>query len=125
MVSVAFVYNDYFVATKEINIIFYCTSPCKTCGSSITTCLSCLPAPNQLLYLSNGQCLASCSDGTYPNSSNVCVQCVSPCANCIDQTKCSSCIANYSLSGQSCIRSRPNYYFSCYGSTLACMLEIQ
>ncbi|KAL4502619.1 hypothetical protein ABPG73_014376 [Tetrahymena malaccensis] len=89
-----------------------CTSPCKTCDTSSSKCLSCIPS-YQLDNSSNkcnptcdstcktcskpidaNQCL-SCNDGFFLDGSK-CTVCSSPCKTCDStSTKCLSCVANY------------------------------
>ncbi len=45
-----------------------CTSNCKTCSNLQNNCTSCLPSLSPSVYLTNYQCLTTCPDYTYPNS---------------------------------------------------------
>ncbi|KAL4454048.1 hypothetical protein ABPG73_009847 [Tetrahymena malaccensis] len=88
-----------------------CQAPCGNCIDSAMKCLSCTPAQNYTLDLSNNKCTLvcdsscktcslpnnqnsclSCNNGYYLNSSNQCQPCQAPCGSCITQaTKCLSC----------------------------------
>lgn len=114
--SIVYSYNGFRVSTKSTGIVVnvYCTPPCQRCSTSQSTCLSCLPSPNTLIYYesSNFTCGASCISGKYPDTNKICQPCVSPCATCINETACLSCVANKWLHINSCLSICPSTYFN-------------
>jgi hypothetical protein len=46
-----------------------CTSNCRTCSNIQSNCTSCIPNLTPSVYLSNYQCITSCPNYTYANSS--------------------------------------------------------
>ncbi|EWS75215.1 leishmanolysin family protein (macronuclear) [Tetrahymena thermophila SB210] len=100
--------DGYFLSGKQC---IPCSSPCKTCNVSSTTCLSCISdtdyqyksASNKCEPICDLSCLTcsepknpfkciSCNDGTYLNS-NQCQKCQAPCLTCQNlSTQCLSCI---------------------------------
>jgi len=101
-----------------------CNSSCLTCsnGSSCNTCTSqfyLLPAN---LNVGVTTCVTSCPLGYYPKSivqisfqnstlsaviQQQCTICISPCLTCKSASICTDCIANYTLSGTTCIQNCP------------------
>lgn len=79
-------------------ICLECTSPCRTCQNTTTTCLTCI----QNYYLENTACTTQCSTGKYPYN-GICQQCVSPCVSCRSQTVCLSCIVERYLYQGGCV----------------------
>lgn len=80
-----------------------CNQSCATCSGSPNTCLSC----NNALILNNGQCLQSCSAGTYYNGVN-CVPCMSPCTTCqTTATRCTGCPQGQYLYNNACTAQCP------------------
>lgn len=72
-----------------------CPTTCKTCVNS-TTCLTCdTTASSKTPLLYNGQCVASCPDGTY-SSNGQCLACnLTLCKTCQNtSTTCTSCPAS-------------------------------
>ncbi|KAL4503914.1 hypothetical protein ABPG72_022544 [Tetrahymena utriculariae] len=91
-----------------------CTSPCKTCDTSATKCLSCITgfSYDTSNSICNPNCDSSCKSCSKPNDGNACLTCndgtfldgtkctlcTSPCKTCDTlPTKCSSCITNYTF----------------------------
>jgi hypothetical protein len=57
-----------------------CTSNCSTCSNIQSNCTSCIPGLTPPVFLSNFQCLTSCPNYTYANSStSECTNCFAPC----------------------------------------------
>lgn len=79
---------------------FSCEYPCYTCNS-IINCTSCqlLTNPNgtnQQTYLWGASCLSQCPQTTYADPSTLkCKSCNFPCATCIDNLKCLTCLSGY------------------------------
>lgn len=124
--SITFSYNSDKVATISTGVVIqpYCTSPCKACSVTKTKCLSCMPSPNFLIFYNPTSfiCSSICPDGTYPDGSNICQTCVSPCLTCTDAINCASCVNNTWLSGQSCVTACPDkYYKGSNGVCIACV----
>ncbi|KAL4453891.1 hypothetical protein ABPG74_003774 [Tetrahymena malaccensis] len=103
-----------------------CTSPCATCTSTQTNCLSC----TQNLYLQpTNTCNSSCPSGYFKNSQNMtCSACSTGCKVCSDANTCTQCDSSngYRLQGSSCTLcvspcatcslSNPNTCLSCENS---------
>lgn len=88
-----------------------CTSNCKTCSNLQSNCTSCLPSLTPPVYLSNFECVTSCPDYTYANSSNSeCTNCISPCEKCLSSTLCTSCLVGYNLLNNTCYTTCPYGY---------------
>lgn len=124
--SVSYFYSSSLIASKTSGIVVtvYCTSPCKQCSSSKTSCLSCLPAPNTLIsYDSDSKtCVQTCPTGKYNDANNFCQKCVSPCATCTTNTSCLSCTTGTWLSGTSCVTVCPDKsYNDSSGLCTACV----
>ncbi|KRX04456.1 Insulin-like growth factor binding protein, N-terminal [Pseudocohnilembus persalinus] len=94
-----------------------CTSPCDTCGSTATECLSCISG----YYLGSNTCkvcsdwitdcntcsdyqtCTACDSGFYVNGSNTCSSCTSPCDECSGtDTTCTSCVTGYLYGSNQC-----------------------
>ncbi|KAL4471907.1 hypothetical protein ABPG73_001157 [Tetrahymena malaccensis] len=100
-----------------------CTSPCRTCNSVSTFCLSCLNG----LYLSpQNTCVSSCSKGYFKNVKNMtCSPCPTGCISCLDTQNCTQCDTSngYRQQGRKCANcvspcatcslENPNSCFSC------------
>lgn len=114
--SITLHYNTKKVATVSTGVVIlpFCTSPCKACSVTRTKCLSCLPNPNTLIFYNPTSflCLNVCPDGTYPDASNICQSCISPCSTCTDAAICLSCVSNNWLSGQSCVSTCPDRFYN-------------
>ena len=114
--SITLYYDNKKVSTVSTGVVIqpYCTSPCKACSGIKTKCLSCLPSPNTLEFYNPTQfsCLTVCPDGTYPDASKICQNCVSPCSTCTDVSVCLSCVANTWLAGQSCASTCPDRFYN-------------
>lgn len=78
----------------EINNICYpCHSSCGSCKvTNRNDCLSC--GKPGFEFLSNGQCIPTCPDGTYGDTTlNRCMSCNSPCSKCSkSSTNCTGCL---------------------------------
>ena len=64
-----------------------CSSPCATCQTTGSTCLSC--STGSLIYNTN-ECIPTCPGGQYDPGSNFCQLCDSNCATC--QTISTNCL---------------------------------
>lgn len=71
--------------------------------------------------LYNYQCLAECPSGTY-SSSNICLNCLEPCSNCLNQTYCLACSIGYlsQLSLGFCLSACEDGFYS-YSENLSCI----
>lgn len=94
-----------------------CDGSCATCnGTSNTNCLSC-SGSNYLAYQGT-KCVATCDDGQFASSSNLCALCSINCKTCdIIPTNCTSCgrsVAgvNLFLSSGACLANCPNGYYA-------------
>lgn len=86
------------VCLSTIKVTLECHDDCATCDDlSKSGCTSCRDGK----HLHNGQCLAQCPFGFYPDSS-VCLPCPYSCANCTAST-CFECIPNYYRDGDECV----------------------
>jgi hypothetical protein len=106
-----------------------CLSPCATCNGSPTTCASCIsgfalagtsctsqcPYAGQSIvnsscictggYFYNGQCIATCPNGTGIGQSRICVNCPMNCVACpLDSNTCIQCTVGWSLINGGCTR---------------------
>lgn len=72
--ALVYTYNGFNVSVKNSGVVLsrYCTSPCQRCSTSVTTCESCLPAPNTLIYHDSQTktCASACVPGKYADSNN-------------------------------------------------------
>ncbi|KAL4497778.1 hypothetical protein ABPG72_000533 [Tetrahymena utriculariae] len=78
-----------------------CTTPCATCTSTPTSCLSCV----QLYLQASNKCDSSCPSGYFKNPVNLtCTACPTGCKNCLDAKTCSICdtSSGYRLLASSC-----------------------
>lgn len=114
--GLVYTYNGFNVSYKTTGVVvsIFCTSPCQRCSTSTTTCESCLPAPNTLIYHDSQtkRCAAACVSGKYPDANNECQPCVSPCATCLDATNCTSCVASMWLYQTTCMAICPSLYYN-------------
>ena len=69
-----------------------CTSPCSTCDTGPTVCLTCVS--NYYFMKSSSKCLIDCGTGYYKNGGE-CTACVSPCKSCSSESICIDCVSNY------------------------------
>lgn len=119
--AITYSYNGNKVSSKYTGIVVpvYCTPPCQRCSTSVTACMSCLPAPNTLIYYDSVQlsCGSSCISGKYADANNNCQPCVSPCSTCYNQSDCKSCVANNWLYLTSCSPVCPNTYYNASDGT--------
>ena len=71
---------------------------------------------NYLHFEPNKTCLTSCPDGyqqtTANNSLKYCSACTSPCATCLNETHCLSCLSGYFYLEYACPTSCPDQYYS-------------
>ncbi|EAR96682.2 leishmanolysin family protein (macronuclear) [Tetrahymena thermophila SB210] len=84
-----------------------CASPCATCTSTPTSCLSCA----QNLYLQGNTCSSNCPSGFYKNSINMtCTACPTGCKTCSDANTCILCDSSngYRQQGNICTLCAPN-----------------
>jgi proprotein convertase subtilisin/kexin type 5 len=92
--------------SEYLTVSFNCTSPCKTCGTSATTCTDC-QGLSPYKYLINSTCSTSCPSAYYSDSTYQCQECNSPCLTCSGSANtCTSCTSGYTLRGSTC----SNYY---------------
>lgn len=97
----------YFADTMKI--CQECSSWCANCISSPDHCTSCVKNSTRP-YLSNLTCVKSCHNG-YPDSNDVCHDCVQPCITCIGINNCTTCIHNtYQFEGNCLIQCPMKYY---------------
>lgn len=73
-----------------------CSLSCLMCNSSNISCSVCVTNGTNKAYLFNQTCLKTCPSNYYPIGGGAvpttCVQCDSPCLNCIGNgTNCTSC----------------------------------
>ncbi|EAR93808.2 leishmanolysin family protein (macronuclear) [Tetrahymena thermophila SB210] len=115
--------SDGYEKSGETCIESLCTSPCKTCSSNPTFCLSCYSG----LYLSpQNTCVSSCPEGYFKNSLNMtCTKCPIGCKNCSDAKNCTQCdkLNGYRQQGTDCTlcispcatcsQENPNSCYSC------------
>lgn len=106
---------------------------CQTCLTSNTSsCVSCYPASlsiSTLIYLKNASCTNNCSSlfEYYPDGSNACVACQSPCLTCQSLSLCISCVATtaYLYENNTCQASCVYSGFASYsiaaGGVLRCL----
>jgi proprotein convertase subtilisin/kexin type 5 len=86
-----------YFGDSSLNLCVLCSSPCASCGSSITDCLSCQSSPQQtyLQPLAVHLCLTSCPNNYFPvpSPSNNCQKCPVQCTLCTgpSNTECSAC----------------------------------
>ncbi|CAG9336280.1 unnamed protein product [Blepharisma stoltei] len=79
-----------------------CQSPCATCSTSSTFCLSCVSS-YPVLYRERGNCVAeetltddNCPTGYYEDSNKICQKCDNNCLDCFSaSTHCNSCPTIY------------------------------
>ena len=83
-----------------------CSSPCLTCGSTDTSCLSCLSG----FFLAYSSCFSACPSGMYA-SGNICTLCPQGCGSCINSTACLTCTTGFYLFDNQCLRSCPPMYY--------------
>lgn len=103
-----------------------CSGFCSTCLSDLV-CLTC----QQGYYLKNdNQCVNTCGDGLYGDSSDKkCKACAENCERCSDQNNCLSCVQGFNLQNLNCysICDSSQYFdknslqcVNCYLSCLTC-----
>ena len=82
----------YFLSVAS-GICTKCTSPCATCDTTATKCLSCIQNVTTNKYYSiDNTCLNVCPDGFYAESGNICTSCSLSCTTCTaDPYTCTSC----------------------------------
>lgn len=100
-------YNDPNATAPVCNS---CAAQCLTC-SNLTTCFSCRAVQTtQYYYLStNNTCVTSCP-ATYFAKDAACLNCLAPCALCLNETACLSCSIGF-WNGSQCVNhcSGPTY----------------
>ncbi|CAD8151785.1 unnamed protein product [Paramecium octaurelia] len=78
-----------------------CTSPCFTCETTDTHCLTCAPGDNRVLI--NNQCICDQNFFDQNNGDYVCPPCDANCKTCVDSaTKCTSCYDKFYLDSNVC-----------------------
>lgn len=92
-----------------------CDYPCRTCGLSRKTCLSC-QIDKIYKFLFNNTCLATCPPGMYADQNFECQPCSSQCKTCKDTaTFCTQCENDkdflYEKSGK-CVKECPEGQFT-------------
>jgi len=107
--------SDCGVGTYETNdlppICSACDDTCRTCsGPDDDECESCYTTGTRQ-FLDDGECLSSCPSGKYPNQSNKCTDCNSPCATCTSATTCTSCQNDLYLYDTGCVDPCPSGTF--------------
>lgn len=114
--GIVYTYNGFNVSVKTTGIVvgIFCTSPCKRCSTTATTCESCMPAPNTLILHDavTKTCASSCVAGKYPDANNECQLCISPCSTCLDALNCTACVPNMWLFNTTCMAICPDTYFN-------------
>ncbi|ELP83566.1 protein serine/threonine kinase, putative [Entamoeba invadens IP1] len=96
-------YSDGSVCNK-------CNTKCKKCVSTFDTCTSCITGASLIdnkcvtVFSLEGICLqfnqygfCTACNTTYYVSDGGCLQCTSPCHECLSSGKCTNCISNYYL----------------------------
>lgn len=112
--------ENYLIDFSSTNIVISCQSPCLTCTSSASACLSCIPTSTKPYYW-NSQCNSNCETGYYSESYN-CFICSSECKTCIEQaTKCTACIEGY-LYLNTCVSSCPDGFYLLGSQCVECVL---
>lgn len=100
-----------------------CSVQCHTCSTNSTNCLSCVAgsaAPYLNTTSSGGSCLAQCDIGMYPDSTNTCVVCQSPCKTCTGLTSCLSCVSTRYFYQSNCLLLCPDNITVANASTSIC-----
>ena len=83
-----------------------CTSPCKTCSTSVKKCLSCIDQ----YVLAGTECKTECPVGFYKTGQK-CSKCNDSCKSCqYKSTNCTECSENYTLYNNECIAKCPEGY---------------
>ena len=114
--KVVYSYNGYNISVLETGITIspYCDSPCQRCDGTKTACQSCLPTPNTLIYYDTDalDCLSECISGKYPDDTNECQVCNTPCSTCLDEENCTACVSSTWLYEQRCVTVCPDTYYN-------------
>ena len=109
-----------------------CDATCATCsGTGTSACTSCA-ASGSTPVLHQGQCIATCPDGTYADSSLLCESCDSSCTTCTGGTAsdCVTCASGAPIKhGSQCVSAAPAGFYArsadsvtqaCDGSCATC-----
>ena len=88
-----------------------CQLPCRTCSTGPTLCDSCYSDPvlvqsRTLYFVANWSCVTECDPTYYKNyTTDQCLACSTDCANCYNETFCTSCSGGWFLiaANTSCI----------------------
>ncbi|KAJ1206755.1 hypothetical protein NDU88_002156 [Pleurodeles waltl] len=79
-----------------------CAEGCDECSNNIHHCLKCAQQPGLQLYLHNGQCLKTCTDGFF-GLAGTCAPCSAPCRTCTGKaTTCLTCESSFVLEQGTC-----------------------
>ncbi|EAR94661.2 transmembrane protein, putative (macronuclear) [Tetrahymena thermophila SB210] len=90
--------QGYFFNLK--NQCISCNSNCQSCSEFPQNCKSC----SKNFYLLGNRCVSQCGKGFYAED-QICKPCPPQCAECLNQTYCTSCLDNsqYKLLSKSCV----------------------
>ena len=76
-----------YLKDNSISICKSCeTEYCKSCSSDGSLCNECA----EIMFLLDGKCMESCSEGNYPNGKK-CEKCMDSCIKCSSSNNCDSC----------------------------------
>lgn len=102
--------------TAGLTIGFNCTSPCRECSSSASTCTACNGwTSTPYLNSTSNSCQSTCDSGYYGSKSLVCTACSSNCLTCSGSAgNCTSCNSGYSLLSTGVCKNTSLFYSQYY-----------